>query len=221
MISSNATRSTLSDSSGEHAPHAPPFAPAPPIWRGFLHEFRNHLTVLMAAASELRMELPPILAARVGDAIFETERNVQGLTTLGAILDASVRADEALITPLGEVVDRALRLAAPCAGPRTSIIASVPRETGVRNRGSALEALLAALLIDLAKSYVATDAAPSPLVRLDAEVGRRGLSIELTCAGARLDAVSWRSQVANELAAKLGATLSVVAAASAYEVQFR
>lgn len=167
------------------------------------------------------MELPPTLAARVGDAIFETERNVQGLTTLGTLLDASVRNDEALIAPLGEVVDRALRLAAPCAGPRASIMATVPRETGVRNRGSALEALLAALVIDLAKSYVATDAIPSPLVRLSAEAGRGGLSIEISCAGARLGAASWRFALAHELGAKLGATLTVVAAASAYEVQFR
>jgi hypothetical protein len=224
MTSSSATRSTFANSSAEHVVDVDRITPAPSVWSGFLHEFRNHLTVLMAAASELR-DLPPALALRLGDSVLETERNIQGLTALVAIVDASVnapmRAREPLIAPLGDVIDRAVALATPCVAPRASIVARVPRETGVRNSGSALEALVAALVVDLAKSHVGADAGSAPRVRIDSEVGRRGLAIEIGCAGARLDPASWRLGLANDLTAQLGATLTVAAEDFAYVVQFR
>ena len=227
MSSTKSTRALLSDPTAEHALDAPPFAPVSPVWNGFLHEFRNHLTVLMAATSELRMEIPPVLALRVGEAVFETERNVQGLTSLVALLDASMRTAEPVIAPLGDVVDRAVRLAKPSMGRRAEIVPNVPRAAGVRNRGTALEGLLATLIVDLAKSHASAGASSndpcgsSPTVRLDADAGCRGLAIEVACDGARLDAGSWRLALANDLADKLDATLSVAAEASAYVVQFR
>ncbi len=179
----------------------------------------------MAVTSELRAEIPPALALQVGDAVFETERNVQGLTSLVALVDASMRTVEPLIAPLGDVVDRAVRLAAPSAGRCTSIVTRVPRALGVRNRGMALESLLAALIVELARSHDGTgangDGGRAPRVSLDAELGRRGLSIEVACTGAHLDPSSWRVALAAELAAKLDVTLTPVAEASAYIVQFR
>jgi hypothetical protein len=226
MMSTKSTRALYSDPTVEPAADARPFVPVSPLWTGFLHEFRNHLTVLMAATSEIRAEIPPAVALRVGDAIFETERNVQGLTSLVALMDASVRTAEPVIAPLGDVVDRALRLAKPSVGRRVSIVSNVPRAAGVRNRGSALEGLLAALIVDLAKSHANTGApldepCASPTVRLEADAGRRGFTIEVACDGAALDPASWRFALASAFADKLDATLSVAADATAYVVQFR
>jgi hypothetical protein len=203
-----------------------------PVWNGILHEFRNHLTVLTAVTSELRAEIPPALALRVGDALCETERTVQGLTSLLALVDASVRAVEPLICELGGVVDRAIRLAMPAAGRRVSITAAVPRQAGVRNCGAALECLLAAVLVDLARAHVQHlqldgqnhEIARSPRIRIDAEVGRRGLAIYVESDGARPAPGSWRALLAAELAGKLGATLvrpSDGAEGAVYVVQFR
>jgi hypothetical protein len=221
MISSNAPRAFSSESPIEQAEDAHRLAP---VWNGFLHEFRNHLTVLMAATSELRAELPPALALQVGDAVFQTERNVQGLTALVALVDASMRTVEPVIAPLGGIVDRAVRLATPAVGSRAVITTDVPRDAGVKNRGSALEGLLAALIVDLARSHGGGDGAElgrSPRVHVSADVGRRGLTIEIACEGARFSSTSWRYALATEIAAKLDADLVQADEASAYVVQLR
>jgi hypothetical protein len=162
----------------------------------------------MAATSELRAEIPPALALRIGDAVCDTERSVQGLTSLLALVDASLRLGDPVISTLGEVVDRAVRLAAPGAGRRATITANVPRGTGVRNRGAALESLLAALIVDLARATDGGGATSrAPQVRVEAEAGRRGLVLEVASDGARPDPASWRFRIARDLAAKLDATL--------------
>jgi len=234
MISSNSTRTSLTESPADRAFDAHRFVP---VWNGILHEFRNHLKVLVAATSELGAEIPPALALRVGDAVCETERNVQGLTSLLALVDASVQTFEPLICSLGGVVDRAVRLAAPAAGRRLSITTHVPREVGVRNRGAVLECLMATLIIDLARADLAradlaradlarapaaggVEPARSPRVRVDAELGRRGLAIEIASDGARPDFGSWRFLLALDLAAKLDATLVFQPEVAAYVVQF-
>ena len=226
MISSNSTRTSLSESPADHAFDAHSFVP---VWNGILREFRNHLTVLVAATSELGAEIAPALALRVGDAVCETERNVQGLTSLLALVDASVQTFEPLICSLGDVVERAVRLAAPAGGRRLSITTHVPREVGVKNRGAVLECLMATLIIDLARAELArataagggTEPERSPRVRVDAELGRRGLAIEIASDGARPDAGSWRFLLAMDLAAKLDATLVSQPEVAAYVVQFR
>jgi len=226
MISSNSTRSLLLDPLSDHGADAhrvAPGLPALPVWNGILHEFRNHLTVLMAATNDLRAEMPPALALQVGDAVCEAERNVQGLTSLLAFVDASVRTVEPLISSLGDIADRAIRLAAPAAGRRVSITTDVPRDVGVRNRGSALECLVAALIVDLARAGDGKAAEPSraPRIRVEAEVGRRGLAIEIASDGARPAASSWRFLLALELAAKLDATLVSQPDVAAYVIQIR
>ena len=232
MISSQSTRSLSLDPSADHADLGADAPLIGPVWNGILHEFRNHLTVLAAATSELRAEIPPALALRVGDALCETERNVQGLTSLLALVDASIRTVEPLITELGGVVDRAIRLAAPAAGRRVSITADVPRKAGVKNRGSALECLLAVLLLDLARAQVKHvqldgkdhEISRAPRIHVEAEVGRRGLAICLESDGASPSPDSWRFLLASDLAAKLDAKLvssSQTAEVGSYVVQFR
>jgi len=207
MISTSSTHVVTGDSPPNHGLSSPG-ASAP--WDELLHEFRNQLTVLLAATSELRAELSPALTLRVGDALGEAERSIQGVTSLLAVLDASLREGEAIIAPLGEIVDRAVRLAAPGAGRRATVTTKVPRGAGVRNRGGALESLLAVLIIDLARAVdrMGADTARGARVSVDAEAGRRGLLIDVTSDGAPPDAASWRFRVASDLAAKLDATLS-------------
>jgi hypothetical protein len=229
MLSPSSTRSFLADSSTDPADLGADARRISPVWSGILHEFRNHLTVLMAATSELREEIPAALALRVGDALSETERNVQGLTSLVALVDASLRTADSLIAPLGDVIEKAVRLAAPATGRRASITTEAPRDVGVRNRGSALECLIATLILDLARAAHAQPKQPNndiesnrlPCVRVVAEAGRRGIFIDVASPGARLDPASWRLVLATELAAKLDATLTTSPEASAYLVQLR
>ncbi len=119
-----------------------------PVWNGILHEFRNHLTVLLAAANEIRVAAPKTGAAEISDALAETEWNVHRLNALVGFVDAAIRDGTAVIADLDDVVERALHLAAPTLG-RTTVSLHKERRTGVTNRGSALESLLAALLVDL------------------------------------------------------------------------
>jgi hypothetical protein len=236
MISSSTKRSLFPEPSADLDADMHRAGPGLAVWSGFLHEFRNHLTVLMGATSELRDEVPPAVAATIGDTVFEAERNVQGLTSLVALLDASLRTVEPVIAPLGDVVDRAVRLASPAVGRLAAIVTNVPREIGVRNRGSALEGLIAALVIDLARSYVGGDheVGRPARVRIDADVGRRGLAIEIACEGACMDppslspassapapTASWRRALAMELALKLEAALTIHPEDFAYVVQLR
>jgi hypothetical protein len=214
MISTSTKRTLFSDPSADLDVDAHRFSVGQAVWNGFLHEFRNRLTVLMGAT--------------VGDAFFETEHNVQGLTSLVALLDASVRTADPVIAPLGDVVDRAVRLASHSVGRRASVVTKVPREVGVRNRGTALEALLAALAIDLVKSHPGADTEVGNVgsgarVRIDADIGRRGLNLEVACAGAHMESspASWRRVLATELAIKLDAALTVHPEDSAYVVQLR
>jgi hypothetical protein len=228
MMSTKSARRLSPDPAVPDDASADRFDPTSPIWHVFLDEFRNHLSVLAAATSELGTDEPPAFAEEVGDAVFETERKVRGLTSLVALADASLGASagsvEPIVAPLGAVVDRAIRLAAAAAGLPTSIVVSVPRAAGVKNRGAALEGLIALLIVDLAKAPAAPDdqACRAPRLRVDGDVGRRGLAIEVSCVGARLEPAShsWRLALAGELAKRLGATLTVAREVSTYVVQF-
>jgi hypothetical protein len=228
MIATKSTRAFLSNPAASDDADSDRIDPASPVWHGFLDEFRNNLSVLAAATDGLREDVSPGLVEEIGDAVFDTERKVRGLTALASLADASAGSIEPILAPLGLIVDRAVRLAAPASGGRASIVVSIPRALGVKNRGAALEGLLAALMMDLAAGHAPADARAAgelerpPLVRVDADAGRRGLTIEVSCSGARLDASarSWRFTLASELAARLGATLTVEPEAFAYVVQF-
>jgi hypothetical protein len=101
-------------------------------------------------------------------------------------------------------------------GSALSIVTHVPRDTGVRNRGGVLESLLAALVLEVARA----SQSPTPRVTIDADIGRRGLVLEVAGDSARADGGSWRLALAGDLAAKLDATLAVSAGATSYLIQF-
>jgi len=205
MTFMRSTQNLFSDSAAADDAAADRIDPASPVWIRFLDEFRNN----------------------------PMGRKVRGLTELVALVDASndLSTDpvESIVAPLGGVVDRAVRLAVPVSGRRTAIVVNVPKAAGVRNRGTALEGLLAALIVDLATAHAAAtdvsaecDLAGTSLVRVDAELDRRGLAIEVSCDGARLDtsSPSWRFSLAGQLAAQLGATLTIAPEVSTYVLRF-
>src|SRR3954469_25636799 len=60
-------------------------------WEGILHEFRNHLTLLMAGTTGLRSTLPGALAADCAEALQDMETSVHVIEALMAMVDAGLR----------------------------------------------------------------------------------------------------------------------------------
>jgi hypothetical protein len=141
----------------------------------------------------------------------------QGLTSLVTLIDASMRSEDPIISDLHGVVSRALDIAKPdmaAAGRLVCVTTHVSARTGVKNCGSALECLLAALLVDLAHGRVSN-------LRLYADVARGSLEIEIEGDGPRPPVGSWRFLLACDLAARLGATIVSPPETASYVVRFR
>ncbi len=171
-----------------------------PVWNGILHEFRNHLTVLLAAATEIRTAAPAGLAGEVAEALTETEWNVQRLNALVGFVDAAIRDGGPMVADLEDVFERALRLAAPTLG-KSAVSFHKERRTGVGNRGCALESLLAALIVDLARN-------DGLQIDVRAESSRGSVVLEIESNGRRPPVTSWRFVLASDLAARIGATVT-------------
>jgi hypothetical protein len=193
-----------------------------PVWNGILHEFRNHLTVLLAAATEVRAAMPHSVALEISEALGDTEWNVQRLNALVGFVDAAIRDGAPMVADLDDVVERALRLAAPTLG-QTSVSFRKERRTGVGNRGSALESLLAALIVELARAdgkarqnevegKTTTNGAKTTdgALQIDIRAGgfRGTVVLEIESSGRRPDVSSWRFVLASDLAARIGATVT-------------
>jgi hypothetical protein len=204
-----------------------------PVWNGILHEFRNHLTVLLAAANEIRVAAPQTGAGEISAALAETEWNVHRLNALVGFVDAAIRDGTSVIADLDDVVERALRLAAPTLG-RTSVSLHKERRTGVTNRGSALESLLAALLVDLVRAdrraaagqdqqdqQNQQDSVDRPLrIDIHVEATRGALLLSIESDGRRPSLESWRFVLSADLAARIGATVSTLPDTAGYLVRF-
>jgi hypothetical protein len=193
-----------------------------PVWNGILREFRNHLTVLLAAAGEIRAAAPPVGPLQISAALAETEWNVERLNTLVGFVDAAIRDGSSVVADLDDIVERALRLAAPALG-RTSVSLHKDRRTGVTNRGSALESLLAALLVELAQAEAkgpGSDGERRPRIDIHVEATRTALYLSIESDGRRPAAESWRFALAADLAARIGATITTPPDVAGYLVRF-
>jgi hypothetical protein len=208
------------DFPGDRAPEAPRLSSA---WTGIIHEFRNQLSVVSAAAPEIRDEMPLALTPHIGEALTDTERSVRSMASLLDLVDASLRTSDARICDLDGAVQRAIKLAGPALGRGVAVAAKLDRKTGVKNRGSALEALLAALLVDLARASDDHGQAPRTALNLQirSDVAPGSFVLELESDGPRPAAGSWRLLLASELASKLDAVIVSSPDAAAYAVQFR
>src|SRR5882672_7932990 len=88
-----------------------------PICNGILHEFRNHLTLLSAATTEVKAATSlPSIVPEISQALTETESNVRRMTALMAFMDAAVQGGPPAMVELDGVIERALRLVAPALG---------------------------------------------------------------------------------------------------------
>lgn len=198
MLTSRAHNSVARyDSRNDAAPEVFGLAP---VWDGVLHEFRNHLTVLLAAATEIRSASPSDSESEIEGALSESERNIQRLNALVGFMDAAVRDGAPMVADLDDVMDRALRLAAPVMGSATVSLRK-ERRMGVGNRGSTLESLLAALIAELARHEAVQ-------IDIDAESSRGAIVLEIESDGQRPEAGSWRFVLASDLATRIGATVS-------------
>jgi hypothetical protein len=202
-------------------PH--PVPPAP-IWDGILREFRNHLTMLLAVAGEIRTTAPAIGAGAIAAALEEAEGSVQRLDVLLGFVDAALRDGTDVVADLDDVFERALRLAAPALA-RTSVSLHSDRRTGVSNRGSALEALLAALLVELAQAGGRDgdgrdgSADRARTIEIHVETTRGAIFLSVESDGRRPPAGAWRFALARDLGARLGAMVTTLPDTAGYLVR--
>jgi len=200
----------------------PESGPSAPIWDGILGEFRNHLTVLLAVAGEIRSASPANSMGAMATALAEAEGSVQRLDALVGFVDAALRNGTEVVADLDDVFERALRLAAP-ALRGTSVSLHRERRTGVANRGTALEALLAALLIELAQAggrdRAGTGDRPRA-IELHVEATRGAMFLSVESDGPRPPVAGWRFALACDLGARLGAVVTPLPDTAGYLVRF-
>jgi hypothetical protein len=141
------------------------------------------------------------------------------MSALVAFLDAAVRGGPLTTVSLDQVIERALRLAAPALG-RVAISFNKPRRIDVRNLGTALECLIAGLIIELARTGTKTaDPTSRQQIDLFADVGRGAAVLEIDSSGLRPSAGSWRVALAHDLAARIGASITAPAASAGFVVR--
>jgi hypothetical protein len=178
-----------------------------PIWNGILHEFRNHLTVLLAAATEVRAVAPPALTAELADALVQSEVSVERMNCLVAFVDAAVRNGAPVLADLDDVIEQALRLAAPALG-RTSVSFTKPRALRVPNRGTALECLISGLIVELSRADAqARLTGRRHQIEVHAEIGDDATLLAIESNGRAPAPGAWRVALAADLASRIGATL--------------
>jgi hypothetical protein len=196
-----------------------------PVWSGLLREFRNHLAALTAATAEVKTMALPSALPEIAPALHKTDWNLQRMNALVTLVDAAVRGGAPAIVDLDKVIEGALRLAAPALG-HVAVSFDKPHRIDVRNQGTALECLIASLIIELAHAG-SKSADPSSRQQIDvhahvghAHVGVRGdIVLAIDSNGLRPSPGSWRIALAHDLASQIGATVSAPAALAGFIVR--
>jgi hypothetical protein len=177
-----------------------------PLWGGMLHEFRNHLMLLLAGTAEIRIGVPRVAAADLAPTLDSMEASLQSFSALASWIEAAIRPGQQVISDLDDVIDRALNMAKPWI--RSDVEVSIGQRRGaVRNRNGAVECALAALIADFARPV---DTRPEPggrKIQIDVFAGRGLLAIEIESNASRPAPLSWRYRLAERLAATVAGTL--------------
>jgi hypothetical protein len=196
-------------------------------WSKIVHEFRNHLTMVLAGTTELRATLPPSATAHYADTFEDMESSVHFLDTLLTWMDASVSTGPQAIAEAGDLLRRAHTLALPGLRNRVTFSCEV-RPAGVRNRGSVVECALAALITELGRAAdpdPPIDTLELPLYRdITATVRateRGSVEISLVSSTGQPAPAGWRVLLAESLLAKVGATVEISRAGAGFVVRFR
>jgi hypothetical protein len=177
------------------------------------------LSLLSQAATEVRAVTPSSVVPEISQALFATDWNVQRMHALVAFIDAAVRGGAPATADLDEVIERALRLAAPALG-RVAVSFNKPHRIDVRNHGTALECLISGLIIELARAGARTaDPAHRQQIDVFADVGRGATVLEIESSGLPPNADSWRVTLAHDLARKIGASLTMAPDSPGFIVQ--
>ena len=141
------------------------------------------------------------------------------MTALMAFMDAAVQGGPPATVELDGVIERALRLVAPALG-RVAVSFNKPSHIQVRNEGTALECLIAGLIVELARAGMETrDPIYRQQIDVFADVGRGAIVLEIDSSGRRPAPGSWRIALARELAARLGASITAPAPGAGFVVR--
>jgi len=105
---------------------------------------------------------------------------------------------------------------------RTTVSLHKERRTGVTNRGSVFESMLAALLVDLVQAYPQGTSPEGRPLRIDiyVEATRGALLLSIESTGGRPSVDSWRFALSADLAARIGATVATLSDGAGYLVRF-
>jgi ABC-type transporter Mla subunit MlaD len=196
------------------------------VWNGVVHEFRNHLTLLLAGTTELRSGLPATLAADMAETLDDMEGSVQSVNGLLGALDSAMKDGDQLLCEVDVVIERALAMAAPTLGG-VNITVKKSRPAAVKNVGTAVECALAALLSDLARSSDFRRRVPGlvpvvpPQIRINVQAERGSLVIEVESSASSPPPTSWRVLLATFLAARVGCTLERLPPRPAFVFRFQ
>jgi len=189
------------------------------IWSGILHEFRNHLASIAAATTEVKAVTPSAVVPEISDALLRTEWSTQRMTALVTFVDAAVRGGALATVDLDKVIEGALRLAAPALG-RVAVSFDKPHRIDVRNRGTALECLIAGLVIELANAgSKAPDATYRQQIDVHADIGRGATVLWIDSSGLGPRPGSWRVALAHDLASQIGATVTASNAFAGFAIR--
>jgi len=208
---------------GSDAADPVPFAT---VWNGVVHEFRNHLTLLLAGTTEVRSGLPASVAADLVETLDDMESSVQSINGLLGALDSAMKDGDQLLCEADVVIERALAMAAPTLGGM-NITVKKSRPAVVKNVGSAVECALAALISDLARSSDFRRRGSSllpvvpPQIRINVQAERGSLTIEVESSASAPPPTSWRLLLATYLAARVGCTLERLPTRPAFVFRFQ
>jgi hypothetical protein len=196
------------------------------VWNGVVHEFRNHLTLLLAGTTELRGGLPATLAADMAETLDDMEASVQSINGLLGALDSAMKDGDHLLCEVDVVIERALAMAAPTLGG-VNITVKKARPAAVKNLGTAVECALAALLSDLARASDFRRRGPglvpvvAPQIRINVLAERGSLTIEVESSASAPPPSSWRLLLATYLAARVGCVLERLPTRPAFVFRFQ
>jgi len=192
-----------------------------PIWNGILREFRNHLASLADATNQVRAMAPSSVVPEISQAMLATDWSMQRMNALVAFVDAAVQGGATTTVDLDKVIAGALRLSAPALG-RVAVSFDKPHRIDVRNRGTALECLIAGLIVELA--HAGTKPADTRLrqqidVHAHVGVGRGATTVAIDSSGLHPNPASWRVALAHDLASEIGATVTTPAAFAGFVIR--
>ncbi len=196
------------------------------VWNGVVHEFRNHLTLLLAGTTEVRSGLPASVAADLAETLNDMESSVQNINALLGALDSAMKDGDQLLCEVDVVIARALAMAAPTLGG-VNITVKKSRPAAVKNLGTAVECALSALLADLARASDFRRRGNGllpivpPQIRINVQAERGSLTIEVESSASAPPPTSWRLLLATYLAARVGCTLERLPARPAFIFRFQ